>query len=37
VGYDKRNPGFVLWWHEVGTSKIPPSPHLRPAAARKVI
>jgi hypothetical protein len=37
VGYDKTNPGFVLWWHEVGTSQFPPSPHLRPAAARKVI
>jgi hypothetical protein len=37
VGYEKTDPGFVLWWHEVGTSKIPPSPHLRPAAARKVI
>jgi hypothetical protein len=37
VGYDKNNPGFVLWWHEVGTSKFPPHPHLRPAAARKVV
>jgi hypothetical protein len=37
VGYDKNNPGFILWWHEVGTSQIPPSPHLRPAAARKVV
>jgi hypothetical protein len=37
VGYDKNNPGFVLWWHEVGTSQFPPSPHLRPAAARKVV
>lgn len=37
VGYDKTNPGFVLWWHEIGTSKFPPRPHLRPAAARKVI
>lgn len=37
VGYDKTNPGFVLWWHEVGTSQFPPSPHLRPAAARKVV
>ena len=37
VGYDKNNPGFVLWWHEVGTSQFPPRPHLRPAAARKVV
>ena len=31
VGYDKKHRGFVLWWHEVGTSKFPASPHLRPA------
>jgi len=37
VGYEKTNPGFVLWWHEVGTSQYPPTPHLRPAAARKVV
>lgn len=37
VGYDKRHPGFVLWFHEVGTFKIPANPHLRPAAASKVI
>jgi hypothetical protein len=37
VGYDKHHPGFTLWWQEVGTSKFPPQPHLRPAAARKVI
>jgi len=37
VGYDRHHPGFVLWWHEVGTSKYPPRPHLRPAAAKRVI
>jgi hypothetical protein len=37
VGYDKSKPGFVLWWHEVGTSRYGASPHLRPAASRKVI
>jgi len=37
VGYDKHHPGFPLWWHEVGTSKFPPTPHLRPAAAEKII
>lgn len=31
IGYDKRKPGFVLWWHEVGTQDYPASPHLRPA------
>lgn len=31
IGYDKTNPGFVLWWHEVGTRDFPPRPHLRPA------
>lgn len=37
VGYDRHAPGFVLWWHEVGTSRYGASPHLRPAASRKVI
>jgi nucleotidyltransferase/DNA polymerase involved in DNA repair len=37
VGYDKHHRGFPLWWHEVGTSQFPPRPHLRPAAAEKVI
>lgn len=31
VGYLKSAPGFVLWWHEVGTRKYPATPHLRPA------
>ena len=31
IGYDKRNPGFVLWWAEVGTRNQPAQPHLRPA------
>lgn len=31
IGYDKHHPGFVLWWHEVGTVNHPPRPHLRPA------
>lgn len=31
VGYDKRHPGFVLWWAEVGTRTQSPQPHLRPA------
>ncbi len=31
VGYDKRKPGFVLFWHEVGTRDYPATPHLRPA------
>lgn len=31
VGYDKTHPGFVLWWHEVGTRNHPARPHLRPA------
>jgi len=31
VGYNKDHPGFFLWWHEVGTSKNAPTPHLRPA------
>jgi len=37
VGYDRHHPDFVDWFHEVGTSKFPPSPHLRPAASRRVI
>lgn len=36
VGYDKTHPGFVLWWHEVGTSQHPASPHLRPALNRRI-
>lgn len=31
IGYNKRHPGFYLWWHEVGTSDSPAQPHLRPA------
>lgn len=31
VGYDRNAPGFVLWWHEVGTKHYPATPHLRPA------
>lgn len=31
IGYDKDKPGFVLWWHEVGTINHPATPHLRPA------
>lgn len=31
IGYDEHNPGFVLWWHEVGTVDFPARPHLRPA------
>ena len=31
IGYDKTNPGFVLWWAEVGTINQPAQPHLRPA------
>lgn len=31
VGYDKTNPGFSLWWAEVGTVNQAPQPHLRPA------
>lgn len=31
VGYEKTHPGFVLFFHEVGTSDHPATPHLRPA------
>ncbi len=31
VGYNKTRPGWVLWFHEVGTALYPPRPHLRPA------
>ena len=31
VGYEKGDPGFVLWFHEVGTVNHPARPHLRPA------
>ena len=31
VGYNKHHPGFFLWWHEVGTARDAPRPHLRPA------
>ena len=31
VGYLKNHPNFTLWFHEVGTSKFPARPHLRPA------
>ena len=31
VGYNKHHPGFFLWWHEVGTVRDAPRPHLRPA------
>lgn len=31
IGYLKSAPGFVLWWHEVGTVQYPATPHLRPA------
>lgn len=31
VGYDKTKPGWVLWFHEVGTVDEPARPHLRPA------
>ncbi len=31
VGYNKDHPGFFLWWHEVGTVRHAPTPHLRPA------
>lgn len=37
IGYDKSHPGFVLWWHEFGTRLFPARPHLRPAAASRVI
>lgn len=35
IGYDKSKPGFVLFFHEVGTSKHGPTPHLRPAIQRR--
>ena len=31
VGYNKAQPGWVLWFHEFGTIKVPAQPHLRPA------
>lgn len=31
VGYKRNHPGFVLWWHEIGTIDFPARPHLRPA------
>lgn len=31
IGYRRDRPGFVLWWHEVGTVNYPATPHLRPA------
>lgn len=31
VGYNKQRPGWVLWFHEVGTINHPARPHLRPA------
>ena len=31
VGYDKKHPGFYLWWAEVGTQDQAATPHLRPA------
>lgn len=31
VGYDKTQPGFVLFYSEVGTSTMSPRPHLRAA------
>jgi len=31
VGYTRTDPGFALWWSEVGTSKMSPRPHLRAA------
>jgi hypothetical protein len=30
LGYLRNHPGFFLWWHEVGTQRHPPTPHLRP-------
>lgn len=31
VGYDRDQGGFVLWFSEVGTTKMAPRPHLRAA------
>lgn len=31
VGYDRTHPGFVLFFSEVGTSRMSPRPHLRAA------
>lgn len=31
VGYNKRKPGWVLWFAEVGTTNQRAQPHLRPA------
>lgn len=31
VGYTSTNPGFVLWWSEVGTQSMSARPHLRAA------
>ena len=31
IGYDKKHPGFYLWWWEVGTQDHAAKPHLRPA------
>lgn len=31
VGYNRTRPGWVLWFHEVGTIRHPATPHLRPA------
>lgn len=31
VGYNKLHTGFVLFFSEVGTVKMSPRPHLRPA------
>lgn len=33
IGYSKSHPGWVLWFHEVGTVNHPASPHLRPAVS----
>lgn len=34
VGYDKTNPGWVLYFSEIGTRTMPPRPHLRPAVGQ---
>lgn len=31
VGYHHGHAGFVLFWTEVGTTRMSPRPHLRPA------